>query len=79
MTTYFLGEKIDTLPCGCRICGRARIYCAAHAPGRCEPERREDRTSILAWLVGDAAGLMAIGLFLACLAVWGQIFADSIH
>jgi hypothetical protein len=73
MSTTNETTKSDTLPCGCRLCGCA---CAEHSPARTEtPCWRHGR---IAWILGDAAALAAIGLFLACFAVWGAILADSL-
>ena len=57
-------------PCGCRRCG---CMCALHSPTGWAESCRSHGGAILRFVLGDAAALVSLGLFLACLGVWASI------
>lgn len=61
------------LPCGCSRCG---CLCEQHSPdGKPWPCIAHNFTRVLRRGFGEAAELVSLGLFLACVAVGFAVFA----
>ena len=61
------------LTCGCAPCGCA---CELHAPSRRPtPCAHHALTSAPKWLIQELGTIVALGLFVACAAVWIGVFS----
>lgn len=59
------------LPCGCARCG---CVCESHsASGVAELCARHGLPVVARWIAGEVLALVAIGLLIASIAVWGAI------